>query len=58
MIIPMYMKDTNLFAKHEKELEFLMQSIRIHSEDIGMEIGIEKCAMLAMKNGKRQQRKE
>ena len=26
---------------------------RIYSQDIGMEFGIEKCAMLVMKNGKR-----
>ena len=26
----------------------------IYSEDIGMEFGIEKCAMLAIKSGKRQ----
>ena len=27
--------------------------MRIYSDDIGMEFGIEKCAMLIMKNGKR-----
>ena len=40
------------FAKNEKELETLKHAVRIYSQDIGMEFGIEKCAMLAMKSGK------
>ena len=42
-----------LFAKNEKELETLIQSVRIYSQDIRMEFGIVKCAMLVMKSGKR-----
>ena len=42
-----------LFAKKEKELETLIHTVRIYSQDIGMEFGIEKCAMLVMKSGKR-----
>ena len=42
-----------LFAKNEKELETLINSVRIYSQDIGMEFGIENCAMLVMKSGKR-----
>ena len=49
----MYMDDIKLFAKNEKELETLIHTIRIYSRDIGMEFGIEKCAMLVMKSGKR-----
>ena len=49
----MYMDDIKLFAKNEKELETLIQAVRIYSQDIGMEFGIEKCAMLVMKSGKR-----
>ena len=49
----MYMDDIKLFAKNEKELEALMHTVRIYSQDIGMEFGIEKCAMLVMKIGKR-----
>ena len=48
------MDDIKLFAKNEKELESLIHTIRIYSRDIGMEFGIEKCAMLVMKSGKRQ----
>ena len=50
----MYMDDIKLFAKNEKELETLIHVVRIYSQDIGMESGIEKCAMLTMKSGKRQ----
>ena len=49
----MYMDDIKLFAKNEKELETLIHAVRIYSQDIGMEIGIEKCAMHVMKSGKR-----
>ena len=49
----MYMDDIKLFAKTEKELETLIHTIRIYSQDIGMEFGIEKCALLVMKSGKR-----
>ena len=46
----MYMDDIKLFAKNEKELETLIHTVRIYSRDIGMEFGIEKCAMLVMKS--------
>ena len=41
-----------MFAKNEKEQETLTQAVRIYSDDIGMEFGIEKCAMLIMKSEK------
>ena len=47
------MDDIKLFVKNEKELETLIHTVRIYSQDIGMQFGIEKCAMLAMKSGKR-----
>ena len=31
----MYMDDIKLFAKNEKELETLIHTVRIYSEDIG-----------------------
>ena len=48
------MNDINLFAKNEKELETLVQIERMYSQDIGMEFGIEKRAMLIMRSGKRE----
>ena len=51
----MYIGDMKLFAKNEKQkkLETLIDTVRIYSQDIGMEFGIEKCALVAMKSGKR-----
>ena len=48
----MYMDDIKLFAKNEKELKILIQTIRIYSQDIGMEVSLEKYAMPIIKNGK------
>ena len=48
----MYMDNIVLFTKNEKELETLIQPVRIYSQDIGIEFGIEKCAMLIMKSRK------
>ena len=48
----MYMDDIKQFAKNEKEQETLIHTVRIYSQDVGMEFGIEKCAMLIMKSGK------
>ena len=45
---------SNCFAKNQKELESLIHVVRIYSQDTGKELGIEKCAMLIMKSGKRQ----
>ena len=47
------MDDIKLFAKNEKELETLIQTVRIYSQHIEMEFGIEKCAMLVIKSSKR-----
>ena len=33
-------------------MDSLAQAIRVFSEDIGMEFGIEKCAMLVIGKGK------
>ena len=41
-----------LFTKNKKELETLIHTVRIYSQDIGIEFGIEKCTMLIMKSGK------
>ena len=49
----MYMDNIKLLAKSGKELETLIQAVRIYSQYIGMEFGIEKCAMFVMKSGKR-----
>ena len=50
----MYTDGIKVFAKKKKkELETLIHTLRIYSQDIGMGFGIEKCAKLVMKRGKR-----
>ena len=39
-------------TKNEKELETQIHTVRIYSQDIGIEFGIEKCALIVMKSGK------
>ena len=53
----MYMDDIKLFAKNEKELETLIQAVRMYSQDIGTKFGIEKCTRLTLSSGKRQMTK-
>ncbi len=48
----MEIDDTKRFAKNEKELETLIQVVRIYSQDLGMEFSIEKCAVLIMRSEK------
>ena len=48
----MYMDAIKLFVKNEKELEILIQTIRINREDIGMEFWIENVRFLLWKNRK------
>ena len=43
------MDDIKIFAKNEKELEILINAVRIHNQDIGVE-----CTMPVMKSCKRQ----
>ena len=33
-------------------MDSLVQTVRVFSEDVGMEFGIEKCAMFIMEKGK------
>ena len=48
-----YMDDIKLLTENEKGLETLIHVVRIYCQDIRMEFGIEKCAILVMKSGKR-----
>ena len=50
----MYVKDIKLFAKNEKELETVMQTVIIYSQKIGMEIVMEKCVLLIIKSRKQE----
>ena len=46
------MDDLKLYSRNEKELNSLVQTISIFSKDMGMEFGIEKCAMFVIEKGK------
>ena len=48
----LFMDDLKWYSRSEKGLDSLVQTVRIFSKDIGMEFGIEKCAMLVMEKGK------
>ena len=41
-----------LYSRSEKGRDSLVQTVRVFSEDIEREFGIEKCAMLVMEKGK------
>ena len=47
------MDDLKLYAKSEQQLDSLVQTIRSFSKDIGMQFGIDKCALIMLKRGKR-----
>ena len=42
------MDDLKLYSRSEKGLDSLVQTVRVFREVIGMEFGIEKCAVLVM----------
>ena len=48
----LFMGDLKLYAKDIRQLDSLVQTVRIFSNDIGMEFGIQKCAMVELKRGK------
>ena len=49
----MYMDNIKVSAKNKKDLETLIHAMRIYSQNIRKEFGVEKRAMLVMKNVKR-----
>ena len=48
----LYMDDLKLYAKSQNEIESLIHTVRIFSDDIGMEFRLDKCATIKMKRGK------
>ena len=46
------MDDVKLHSQSDKGLDSLVQTVHVFSKDIGMECGIEKCAILVMEKGK------
>ena len=48
----LFMYDLKLYSRSEKGLDSLVHTVHVFSQDIGMEFGIEKCAMLVMEKEK------
>ena len=48
----LYMDDLKLYGKSTAELESPLNTVRIFSNDISMEFGLDKCATLAIIKGK------
>ena len=46
------MDDLKLFTKIKNQIDSLVQTVHIFSEDIGMQFGIKKCGVLIMERGK------
>ena len=46
------MDDLKLIAKSEEELQKQVQTVKIFSDDIHMEFGLQKCAKISFKRGK------
>ena len=49
----LYMDDLKLYGKSKEELESLVQTVRIFTDDVKMRFGLNKCATLTMKRGKK-----
>ena len=52
----LFMDDLKLYAKTENDLGALLGVVELYSRDIGMEFGMDKCAVLTMKDGVRVER--
>ena len=42
----LYMDDLKLYGKNEKQIDILINTVRVFSDDIRMQFGISKCAIL------------
>ena len=47
-----FMDDLKLFAKDKMEIDSLVRTVFVLSEDIGMKFGVQKCGSVVMKRGK------
>ena len=48
----LFMDNLKLYPKSERELDSLIQTVRIFSDYVGMVFGLNKCAVLVLKRGK------
>lgn len=47
----LFMDDLKLYGRSEGQLDSLVRIVRTYSQDIGMQFGIDKCAVLTVKKG-------
>lgn len=48
----LYQHDLKLYGRNRQEIESLVNSVRIFSDDICMEFGFDKCTSLSIHRGK------
>ena len=48
----LFVDDLKLFAKSKNQIDSLVETVHIFSEDIGMQSGIKKCGLIIMERGK------
>ena len=48
----LFMDDLKLYGQNNKQLDSLVKTVWLYSQDIGMKFGIDKCAVLEMERGK------
>ena len=47
----LYMDDLKVYAKNRMQLSSLLETVKIYSDDIGMQFGLDKCAVIDVKKG-------
>jgi len=45
------MDDLKLFAKNDFQLEILLSTVKMFSDDVGLDFGFDKCAKLTVNRG-------
>jgi len=48
----LFMDDLKLYGRNDCEIESLVHTVQMFSEDIGMQFGIKKCATIKLQCGK------
>ena len=47
-----FMDDLKVYGKDKAQIESLVSTVQLISQDIGMEFGIKKCGVVVLKRGK------
>ena len=48
----LFMDDLKMFAKNKNQIDSLVSTVQMISQDIGMRFGVKKCGVSVMKRGK------